>query len=266
MFRYAVLFVAVAVIASYADETNLTLTVDGVTYSNVTFGTVTPSSVSIRYSEGIAKVPLTKLPPELQKRLGFDPEKQRVDAAKAKERDGKVAKPKAEAEPGSDEPEDAAEAGRWKAEEAKAKAREAKAEAEGAVAVKAVVASVTEAKRKRKQPDPLGECKEVMRLFAAESGTTGHSFDVKKTDSLVSPYIGTVEYFPARYDANDPIASKYFKSRASLAYQEEKWILQIICYVSDTQICDEDEANTSLRHERKQWEDALKIEYSELTQ
>ena len=56
-----------------ADETNLTLTADGVIYSNVTFGTVTPSSVTIRHSTGVAKVPLAKLPVEVQKQLGYDP-------------------------------------------------------------------------------------------------------------------------------------------------------------------------------------------------
>jgi hypothetical protein len=60
---------------AFADETNLTLTLDGVTYSNVTFGTTTPSSVSIRHSTGIATVPLDKLPPDLQQRFGYDPKK-----------------------------------------------------------------------------------------------------------------------------------------------------------------------------------------------
>ena len=46
----AVLLFAVAVVASLADETNLAITVDGVTYSNVTFRTVTPSSVSILHN------------------------------------------------------------------------------------------------------------------------------------------------------------------------------------------------------------------------
>ncbi len=50
-----------------ADETNLTLTVDGVTYSNVTFGTVTATAVSTRHSTGIAQLPLRKLPAEFQK-------------------------------------------------------------------------------------------------------------------------------------------------------------------------------------------------------
>jgi hypothetical protein len=64
-----------AVQSAFADDTNLTLTVDGITYSNVTFGSVTPSSVSIRHSTGIAAVPLDKLPPDLQQRFGYDPEK-----------------------------------------------------------------------------------------------------------------------------------------------------------------------------------------------
>ncbi len=72
-FRLTVLLIAIAGIASYADETNLTLTVDGVTYSNVTFGTVTPVSVSIRHSKGAATVPLVKLSPALQARFGYDP-------------------------------------------------------------------------------------------------------------------------------------------------------------------------------------------------
>ncbi len=65
----------ISAIASDADETNLMVTADGVTYSNVTFGTVTPVMVSIRHSVGIASVPLAKLQPELQKRLGYDPQK-----------------------------------------------------------------------------------------------------------------------------------------------------------------------------------------------
>lgn len=60
---------------AFADGTNLTLTVDGVTYSNVTFGTVTRSWVSIRHSAGVASIPLEKLPPDVQQRFGYDPQK-----------------------------------------------------------------------------------------------------------------------------------------------------------------------------------------------
>ena len=74
VFRIVVMLFVVGIIAAHADETNLTLTVDGQTYSNVVFGTVSPSSVSIRHSDGIARIPLAKLPPDLQTKFGYDPE------------------------------------------------------------------------------------------------------------------------------------------------------------------------------------------------
>jgi hypothetical protein len=58
-----------------AAESNVTLTVDGQTYSNVVFGALTPYAVNIRHATGIASVPLVKLPPDLQKRFGYDPNK-----------------------------------------------------------------------------------------------------------------------------------------------------------------------------------------------
>ena len=66
-------FVLVASLA-YGDETNLTLTIDGVTYRNARFGRTTPADVSILHATGVATVPLEKLPPELQKRFGYDPQ------------------------------------------------------------------------------------------------------------------------------------------------------------------------------------------------
>ena len=51
------------------------ITVDGVTYSNVTFGTRSPAWVNVRHSAGIAKIPLAKLPAELQQQLGYEPQK-----------------------------------------------------------------------------------------------------------------------------------------------------------------------------------------------
>ena len=58
---------------SYQETTNLT--VDGIVYSNVTFRTVTPTTVSIYHQTGVATIPLEKLSPELQKRFGYTPEK-----------------------------------------------------------------------------------------------------------------------------------------------------------------------------------------------
>ena len=73
LLRGAVLIFAVAIVASHAAETNLT--VDGITYTNVIFGKVTASSVYIHHTSGITRLPLAKLPMELQERFGYDPER-----------------------------------------------------------------------------------------------------------------------------------------------------------------------------------------------
>lgn len=88
-FRIAALIFAVLSVASHADETNFTLTVDGVTYSNVTFRTVTLSTVSIFHKTGIATVPLAKLPPDLQQRFGYNPEKAAAERNRALEQQKK---------------------------------------------------------------------------------------------------------------------------------------------------------------------------------
>jgi hypothetical protein len=72
------LFVFGVVVAVRAEDTNTlptTITVDGITYSNVTWHTVTPATVSIFHATGVASIPLEKLPPELQQRFGYDPQK-----------------------------------------------------------------------------------------------------------------------------------------------------------------------------------------------
>jgi hypothetical protein len=79
--RVAVLLLVFAVTASFAEDTNTlpsTITVNGITYSNVTWRTVTPATVTIFHETGVASVPLENLPPELQKRFGYDPQKAAV--------------------------------------------------------------------------------------------------------------------------------------------------------------------------------------------
>ena len=75
--KISVLFVlcCLAIQSAFAVESNLVLTVDGTTYSNVTFGAATPAAVKVFHSSGIASLPLAKLPPELQQRFGYDPQK-----------------------------------------------------------------------------------------------------------------------------------------------------------------------------------------------
>lgn len=64
--------------ASLAEDTNAlptTITVDGIIYSNVTWRTVTSASVTIFHQTGVASIPLEKLPLDLQRRFGYDPQK-----------------------------------------------------------------------------------------------------------------------------------------------------------------------------------------------
>lgn len=48
---------------------------DGKTYHNVIVGTVEADQVHITYDGGIGSIPLSELPPDVQKQLGYDPQK-----------------------------------------------------------------------------------------------------------------------------------------------------------------------------------------------
>lgn len=72
------LFAFTVVVAVSAEDTNTlptTITVDGIIYSKVTWRTATSASVTIFHQTGVASIPLEKLPPELQRRFGYDPQK-----------------------------------------------------------------------------------------------------------------------------------------------------------------------------------------------
>ena len=58
-----------------ADQSNLVLVVDGVTYSNATITALTPTTVTIIHQTGAVTVPREKLPVELQKQFSYDPQK-----------------------------------------------------------------------------------------------------------------------------------------------------------------------------------------------
>jgi len=83
--RVAGVLPAVVVFALHAADTNITLTVNGLTYSNVTFGSVTAASVTISHKSGIARVPLAELPPSLQKQFGYDPMKAQAEIGRQRE-------------------------------------------------------------------------------------------------------------------------------------------------------------------------------------
>lgn len=69
-----------------------TLTVDGVRYEQVRWGSATPRAVTIFHKSGVASIPLEKLPPELQQHFGYDPKKEAEKRATAE----KLAREKAE--------------------------------------------------------------------------------------------------------------------------------------------------------------------------
>ena len=55
------------------DAASNRITIDGITYEEVHWGKVTPSTVTIFHKTGVATISLAKLSPELQKRFGYDP-------------------------------------------------------------------------------------------------------------------------------------------------------------------------------------------------
>lgn len=76
--RVWILCCTFAATASFAQETSplpTTIIVDGVTYSNVSWRTVTPATVSIFHQTGVASIALKELPSDLQKRFGYDPQR-----------------------------------------------------------------------------------------------------------------------------------------------------------------------------------------------
>src|SRR5262245_52937112 len=67
-------FVMLALAGGARAEENLeSLTVDGVTYSNVTVIARTDTHISFKHSKGFASVKLSTLPPESQTQVGYTP-------------------------------------------------------------------------------------------------------------------------------------------------------------------------------------------------
>lgn len=67
--------VLVATLAFGEGPPTVNITVDGVTYQDVHFGQVRAGSVDVFHSQGVCSIPLEKLPPEIQKQLGYRPKK-----------------------------------------------------------------------------------------------------------------------------------------------------------------------------------------------
>lgn len=81
LFFLVILFVVAATLTSRAEDWRTT---DGNIYKNVTVVKNDDLTVTILDDDGGAKVPLTNLPPEIQKRFNFDPSKAKAAALKLK--------------------------------------------------------------------------------------------------------------------------------------------------------------------------------------
>ena len=75
--------------ADHATSTNWT--VDGKDYQNVTIGQVEADIVHISYDNGVATVPIADLPPDLQKRLNYDPAKAKAASEERAQEEKKAA-------------------------------------------------------------------------------------------------------------------------------------------------------------------------------
>jgi len=60
-----------------AEIRRLRLVIDGVEYEDVSFANPTVTDVTLKHSRGSKQIPLAKLPVEWQKKLGYDPEKEK---------------------------------------------------------------------------------------------------------------------------------------------------------------------------------------------
>jgi len=127
---------------------------------------------------------------------------------------------------------------------------------------------------------PVAELQEIMKIYSRKRNEDGvikstasdYSFNVNKTDSLVSPLTATVEFFLNR-GANDGKEYMEGKEIATFAYQDRRWVVKSVCstirYPSGelfSSSCDDrgssSEVRDVLKRERGIWEEALKIMYS----
>jgi hypothetical protein len=67
-------------------------TIDGKEYKNVKVSRVEPDGVVITFSGGIVKIPFTELPPEIQKKYGYDPQAATTYSAQQSEQQAALAR------------------------------------------------------------------------------------------------------------------------------------------------------------------------------
>jgi hypothetical protein len=71
------LFVFLSRVSTAEDTNRFDITIAGTTYHNAHWGRVTPATVTIFHSTGVADLPLSQLSPDLQKQFSYDQNKSR---------------------------------------------------------------------------------------------------------------------------------------------------------------------------------------------
>ena len=68
----------------------------------------------------------------------------------------------------------------------------------------------------------------LQKSFADDTDTISDvSYDVQKTDSVVSPFIGKIEYEVQPYDDDEGKPySFHYEFKLTLAYQESRWVIK----------------------------------------
>jgi hypothetical protein len=98
---------------------------------------------------------------------------------------------------------------------------------------------------KDKQSDPVASLKENVQHFEDyyntshmgdyDNGCTqrvaGVAYDVKKTDSLISPFLGFVTYISSHTDSNSAIKTE---RKVELAYQDNHWVVNKVSFRGTT--------------------------------
>ena len=116
--------------------------------------------------------------------------------------------------------------------------------------------------------NPVAELQQAIEKYRAISKTArDFQFDVRKTDSVVSPYVGTIDYtLDWNNEEGKPIGR--VKCAASFAYQQGKWIAKnVVGVVVEAVVSSDKEPDLEswgavfevlqAPKEVRQWQDAL---------
>ena len=111
------------------------------------------------------------------------------------------------------------------------RAREVEEEAERVASLEAVgIYSEGRLKAEQQRMSPLEQMKAHIQCLPKESFVYGElrnlEYDVKKTDSLVSPFVGFVTYEQHGRPPRDELAGVVRSIRLTLAFQEAQWVLK----------------------------------------